>query len=39
MDELKARKQSLADGLFDADSGGALDISEDDVEFLLGGGL
>jgi SNF2 family DNA or RNA helicase len=37
MAELKARKQALADGLFDPDSGGALDISEADVEFLLGG--
>jgi len=36
MGELKARKQALADGLFDPDSGGALDISEADVEFLLG---
>jgi superfamily II DNA or RNA helicase len=39
MGELKARKQSLADGLFDPEAGGALDISEDDVEFLLGEGL
>ena len=36
MAELKARKQSLADGLFDPESGGALDISEADVDFLLG---
>jgi SNF2 family DNA or RNA helicase len=36
MAELKARKQALADGLFDPEGGGALDISEDDVEFLLG---
>ncbi len=39
MGELKARKQSLADGLFDPEAGGALDISESDVEFLLGEGL
>jgi superfamily II DNA or RNA helicase len=36
MAELKARKQALADGLFDPEGGGALDISEADVEFLLG---
>ncbi len=36
MGELKARKQALADGLFDPEAGGALDISEADVEFLLG---
>lgn len=36
MAALKSRKQALADGLFDPEGGGALDISEDDVEFLLG---
>lgn len=36
MAELKARKQALADGLFDPDQGGALDLSEDDIDFLLG---
>jgi superfamily II DNA or RNA helicase len=39
MGELKARKQSLADALFDPEAGGALDISEDDIAFLLGEGL
>jgi SNF2 family DNA or RNA helicase len=34
--ELKARKQALADGLFDPNIKSALDISVDDVEFLLG---
>ncbi|HIJ61659.1 MAG TPA: DEAD/DEAH box helicase [Rhodospirillaceae bacterium] len=37
MAELKARKQALADGLFGAGDGTALDIGEDDIEFLLGG--
>jgi len=37
MAELKARKQALADGLFDPDAGSALDVGEDDIEFLLGG--
>ena len=36
MAELKARKQALADGLFGAGDGTALDIGEDDIEFLLG---
>lgn len=36
MSELKARKQALADGLFDPEAGSAIDIGEDDVEFLLG---
>jgi superfamily II DNA or RNA helicase len=39
MGELKGRKQALADGLFDPEAGSALDISESDVEFLLGSGL
>ena len=37
MAELKARKQALADGLFGTGDGTALDIGEDDIEFLLGG--
>jgi len=37
MAELKARKQALADGLFDPEAGSALDVGEDDIEFLLGG--
>jgi superfamily II DNA or RNA helicase len=37
MAELKSRKQALADGLFDPEAGSALDIGEDDIEFLLGG--
>ena len=36
MAELKARKQALADGLFDPEAGSAVDIGEDDIEFLLG---
>ncbi len=36
MAALKARKQALADGLYDPDNGSALDITEADVEFLLG---
>jgi len=36
MADLKARKQSLADGLFDPDQGGALDITEEDIAYLLG---
>lgn len=36
MAALKSRKQALADGLFDSEGGSALDISEADVEFLLG---
>ena len=36
MAELKARKQALADGLFDPETGSAVDIGEDDIEFLLG---
>ena len=36
MAELKARKQALADGLFGSGDGAALEIGEDDVEFLLG---
>ena len=36
MAELKSRKQALADGLFDPEQGGALEISEDDIDFLLG---
>jgi SNF2 family DNA or RNA helicase len=39
MGELKGRKQALADGLFDPEAGSALDISESDVEFLLGSGF
>ncbi len=39
MAELKSRKQALADGLFDPEGGTALDVSEADVEFLLGEGL
>jgi superfamily II DNA or RNA helicase len=39
MAELKARKQALADGLFDPDGGTALDVTEADVEFLLGEGM
>jgi superfamily II DNA or RNA helicase len=37
MEELKARKQALADGLFDPDIKATLDLGADDVEFLLGG--
>ncbi len=37
MAELAARKRSLAEGIFAEDGGGALDFSEDDVSFLLGG--
>ncbi|TVR84608.1 MAG: serine/threonine protein phosphatase [Rhodospirillales bacterium] len=36
MQELQARKRALAEGLFDPDGKTALDISEDDVEYLLG---
>jgi len=36
MQELKSRKQSLADGLFDPDAGSAVDIGEADIEYLLG---
>jgi len=36
MQELKSRKQSLADGLFDPDAGSAVDIAEADIEYLLG---
>ncbi|MQX37188.1 DEAD/DEAH box helicase [Roseospira navarrensis] len=36
MQTLKDRKQALADGLYDPDGATPFDISEDDVEFLLG---
>nr|WP_281396678.1 DEAD/DEAH box helicase [Roseospira visakhapatnamensis] len=36
MQVLKDRKQALADGLFDPDGATPFDISEEDVEFLLG---
>jgi superfamily II DNA or RNA helicase len=36
MAELKARKQALADGLLGGGEGAALDLGEDDIEFLLG---
>jgi SNF2 family DNA or RNA helicase len=36
MAALKARKQTLADGLFDGRNGAGFDIGEDDIEFLLG---
>ena len=36
MAALKARKQTLADGLFEGRSGAGLDIGEDDIDFLLG---
>jgi superfamily II DNA or RNA helicase len=39
MAELKGRKQALADGLFDPEAGSTLEISESDIEFLLGSGL
>jgi superfamily II DNA or RNA helicase len=39
MAELKGRKQALADGLFDPDAGSTLEISESDIEFLLGSDL
>ncbi len=38
MQALKDRKQALADGLYDPDGATPFDISEDDVEFLLGDG-
>ncbi len=37
MQTLKDRKQALADGLYDPDGATLFDISEEDVEFLLGG--
>jgi len=37
MTELKARKQALADGLFDPDATGAPALCEEDIEYLLGG--
>jgi superfamily II DNA or RNA helicase len=36
MQTLKDRKQALADGLYDPDGATPFDISEEDVEFLLG---
>lgn len=36
MEVLKARKRALAAGLFDPDAGTALDLTEADVEALLG---
>jgi len=38
MQALKDRKQALADGLYDPDGATPFDISEEDVEFLLGEG-
>jgi SNF2 family DNA or RNA helicase len=38
MQTLKDRKQALADGLYDPDGATPFDISEEDVEFLLGTG-
>jgi SNF2 family DNA or RNA helicase len=36
MQDLKSRKQALADGLFDPSGKTALDITEADIDFLLG---
>jgi SNF2 family DNA or RNA helicase len=36
MDALKAKKRALAAGLFDLEAGGALDLTEADVEALFG---